>query len=351
MGRSKTLSSNSKERARIKVEDKRLINCAAVDVNQLMPIKYPWALEHYFCGCANHWSPREISMAKDIELWNSGELTAQERVVIKRYLGFFSTAESLIGNNIAMAIFQYLTNAEVRQYLLRQMFEEALHTESFLYIVESLGLEPGEIFNMYRENDLIAEKDALQIELTEALINKDFTTETLEGQQILLKNLIRYYLITEGLFFYVEFAMIFALRNNNKMPGIGEITEYIARDESIHLNFGIDVINTLIAENPEVWTEEMQKWVLDAMDESQDLEIRFALDTLGDGIVGMRPDMCDDYVKFIADRRLERIGLPAQYYRQNPFPWMSEVIDIRKEKNFFETRVTEYQSASRLTWS
>ena len=118
---------------RINVEDKSLINCKAVDVNQLMPIKYEWAWEHYLNGCKNHWMPNEVPMQKDIELWKSNRLTADERQVVMRNLGFFSTAESLVGNNIVLAIFRHVTNPECRQYLLRQAFEEAIHTHTFHY--------------------------------------------------------------------------------------------------------------------------------------------------------------------------------------------------------------------------
>ena len=133
----------SNQDLRVKAKDKRLINCTKVDVNQLMPLKYDWAWEHYLNGCANHWMPSEVPMGKDIELWKSNALSEGERLVIMRNLGFFSTAESLVGNNIVLAIFKHVTNPEARQYLLRQAFEEAIHTHTFHYIVESLALDPG----------------------------------------------------------------------------------------------------------------------------------------------------------------------------------------------------------------
>src|SRR5579863_588423 len=160
---------------RVKVTEKRLINCNAVDVNQLMPLKYSWAWEHYLNGCANHWMPTEVPMAKDIELWKSNTLTEDEKRVIMRNLGFFSTAESLVGNNIVLAIFKHVTNPEVRQYLLRQAFEEAIHTHTFHYIVESLALDQGEIFNMYNEVNTIHQKDLFEMRLTEAILRPNFT--------------------------------------------------------------------------------------------------------------------------------------------------------------------------------
>lgn len=334
----------------INPEDKRLINCQAVDVNQLMPIKYQWAWEHYLNGCANHWMPNEVSMQRDIELWKSNQLTTGERMVVMRNLGFFSTAESLVGNNIVLAIFRHITNPEARQYLLRQAFEEAIHTHTFHYIVESLNLDSREVFNMYHEVNTIADKDHFEMQLTAGMMEEGFSTETLAGQQQFMRNLIGFYVIMEGIFFYSGFAMILSLHNRNLMTGIGEQFQFIMRDETIHLNFGIDVINTIKAENPGIWTAGFQEEILAMIDQAVHLEISYAKACLPDGILGLNADMFDDYVRYIADRRLERIGLSARYNTKNPFPWMSETIDLGKEKNFFETRVTEYQTASSLEW-
>lgn len=338
------------EDGRFKATEKRLINCAQVDVNQLMPIKYNWAWEHYLNGCANHWMPTEVPMNRDVEIWRSDKLTDDERMVIMRNLGFFSTAESLVGNNLVLAIFKHVTNAECRQYLLRQAFEEAVHTHTFLYVVESLGLNEGEIFNMYREIPSIAKKDAFEMELTAEVLDPDFTTDTFEGRQAFLKNLIGYYVIMEGVFFYSGFVMMLSFHRRNMMCGIGEQVQYILRDETIHLNFGIDLINGIKAENPELWTPEFQQAMIDRIKTSVELEVEYAEACLPRGVLGLNADLFRDYVQHVADRRLERIGLPVQFGSPNPFPWMSETIDLSKEKNFFETRVTEYQTGGSLSW-
>lgn len=335
---------------RFKASDKRLINCNQVDVNQLMPLKYKWAWEHYLNGCANNWLPNEVPMSKDIELWKSDKLSADERLVIMRNLGFFSTAESLVGNNITLAIFKQVTNPECRQYLLRQAFEEAVHTHTFHYIVESLSLDQGEIFNMYNEVNSIHNKDAFEMKLTAGMLDPNFTTSTKEGAQKFLENLIGYYIIMEGIFFYSGFVMILSFHRQNKMTGIGEQFQYILRDETIHLNFGIDLINGIKAENPEIWTPEFQAHIIDLIREAVELEYQYAVDCLPRGILGLAAPMFREYVQHIADRRIERIGLKAIYGSKNPFPWMSETIDLGKEKNFFETRVTEYQTAASLAW-
>lgn len=335
---------------RIDADKKRLINCKQVDVNQLMPLKYHWAWEHYLNGCANHWMPTEVPMQRDIELWQSNRLSADERQVIMRNLGFFSTAESLVGNNIVLAIFKHVTNPEARQYLLRQAFEEAIHTHTFHYIVESLALDPREVFNMYHEVTSIHDKDAFEMKLTEAIMDPNFTTETVEGAQTFLKNLIGFYVIMEGIFFYSGFAMILSFGRQNRMTGIAEQFQYILRDESVHLNFGIDLINGIKAENPELWTEALKSEIQDMIDEAVELEIAYAQDCLPRGILGLNASLFREYVQYIADRRLERIGMKKKFHSRNPFPWMSESMDLQKESNFFEKKVTDYQSSSVLEW-
>ncbi len=335
---------------RVNAEDKRLINCKAVDVNQLMPMKYHWAWEHYLNANKNHWLPSEVSMQRDIELWKSNRLSADERSVIMRNLGFFSTAESLVGNNIVLAIFKHVTNPECRQYLLRQAFEEAVHTHTFHYICESLALDEREIFNMYHEVNSISEKDQFEMKLTTDILDPNFSTDTVEGIQTFLKNLVGFYVIMEGIFFYSGFVMMLSFHRQNRMTGIGEQFQYIMRDESIHMNFGLDLINGIKQENPEAWTPEFQAQIQQMIEKAVELEINYAQDCLPRGILGLNASLFREYVQNIADRRLERIGMTAKYGSKNPFPWMSETIDLGKEKNFFETRVTEYQVSSALTW-
>ena len=335
---------------RINVKDKRLINCKAVDVNQLMPIKYDWAWEHYLNGCKNQWMPNEVPMQKDIELWKSNKLSTEERHVIMRNLGFFSTAESLVANNIVLAVFKFVTNPECRQYLLRQAFEEAIHTHTFHYICESLSLDEREVFNMYHEVNSISDKDEFEMKLTEDILRMDFNTSTLEGVQTFLRNLVGFYVIMEGIFFYSGFVMILSFHRQNRMTGIGEQFQYIMRDETIHLNFGIDLINGIKKENPEAWSPEFQTEINEMIEKSVELEIAYAEDCLPRGILGLNSGLFREYVQHIADRRLERIGLKPKYGSNNPFPWMSETIDLAKEKNFFETKVTEYQAGASLSW-
>ncbi|MDE0980842.1 MAG: ribonucleotide-diphosphate reductase subunit beta [Gammaproteobacteria bacterium] len=336
---------------RVAVDDKRMINCRA-DLNQLVPFKYDWAWQKYLDGCANHWMPQEVNMTADIGLWKTPNgLTDDERLIVKRNLGFFSTADSLVANNLVLAVYRLITNPECRQYILRQAFEEAIHTHAYQYCIESLSMDEGEIFNMYHEVPSVAKKAAWGLKYTQELSDPKFNTGTIKNDQALLKNLIAFYCCLEGIFFYCGFTQILSMGRRNKMTGTSEQFQYILRDESMHLNFGIDMINQIKLENPQLWTDEMKEQATQMILQATALEIEYARDTMPRGVLGMNAAMMEEYLQFIANRRLIQIGLPEQFAGvANPFPWMSEIMDLRKEKNFFETRVIEYQTGGALTW-
>lgn len=328
-----------------------IINNPKTDPNKILPMTYLWAREYYLSGVANNWTPQEVSMQKDVEQWKSPvTVNDQERLLIMRNLGFFSTAESLTANNIVLAVYRHVTNPESRQYLLRQAFEEAIHTDTFIFCCDTLGLDPEEVYTMYTMVPSIKEKDDFVVDLTKSIFDPNFSTEGTKNVQRFLHDLIGFYVIMEGIFFYAGFAMMLALKRQNKMVGIGEQFEYIMRDESLHLAFGCDLINTIKAETSEVWTPEFQQEVIALIKKAVELEIKYAYDTCPKGLLGINADQFVNYVEYIADRRLERIGLPKVYDKENPFPWMSQATDLSKEKNFFETRVTEYRVAGSLKW-
>ena len=337
--------------ARVSVDEKAMINCRA-DLNQLVPFKYDWAWQKYIDGCANHWMPQEINMTADVATWKSADvLSDDERRIVMRSLGYFSTADSLVANNLVLGIYRLITNPECRQYLLRQAFEEAIHTHAYQYCIESLGMDEGEVFNMYREVPSVAKKATWSLSHTHSLSDPNFKTGTIEDDQTLLRNLIGFYAVTEGIFFYCGFTQILSMGRRNKMTGVAEQFQYILRDESMHLNFGIDVINQIKLENPHLWTEDFQKEVIQMLLEGTQIEIEYARDTMPRGVLGMNAAMMEEYLQFICNRRLAQLGLPEQFPgAQNPFPWMSEIMDLRKEKNFFETRVIEYQTGGALSW-
>lgn len=328
-----------------------IINASTTDPNKILPIHYPWARDCYRAGVANSWTPEEISMQRDLEQWKARDVLSEgERRLILWNLGFFSTAESLTANNLVLAVYRHVTNPEARQYLLRQAFEEAVHTDTFIYCCDSLGLDPEDIYRMYQRIPSIQQKDDFVVELTRSVFEPGFVTDGEPNIQRFLHDLIGFYVLMEGIFFYAGFAMMLALKRQNKMVGIGEQFEYIMRDESLHLAFGCDLVATIRAENPGVWTHSFQAEVMELVEQAVAYERRYAEDACPDGLLGIDAGLFGDYVEHIADRRLERLGLPRRYGRDNPLPWMSQSTDLSKEKNFFETRVTEYQQGAALVW-
>jgi ribonucleoside-diphosphate reductase beta chain len=336
---------------RVTIADKRIIN-GQTDVNQLVPFKYKWAWEKYLATCANHWMPQEVNMSRDIATWKDPNgLTEDERRIIKRNLGFFVTADSLAANNIILGTYRHITAPECRQFLLRQAFEEAIHTHAYQYIVESLGLDEAEIFNAYHEVASIRDKDEFLIPYIDAIMDPHFHTGTPEADRTLLRSLVVFACLMEGLFFYVGFTQILALGRQNKMTGASTQYQYILRDESMHCNFGIDLINQIKLENPHLWTADFKAEIKALFLKAVELEYRYAEDTMPRGVLGLNASMFKGYLRYIANRRATQIGLePLFPNEENPFPWMSEMIDLKKETNFFEGRVTEYQSGGALSW-
>lgn len=332
-------------------DKKGILNNNTTDPNKILPMKYKWARQHYKNGVANNWTPDEVSMQKDVETWKAPKgLSDDERRLIMWNMGFFSTAESLTANNIVLALYRHITNPECRQYLLRQAYEEAIHTDTFIYCCDSLGLDPDEVYNMYNTVPSIKEKDDFVIEMTKSIFDDSFKTDSVENIQRFVHDLVGYYIIMEGIFFYAGFVMMLSFLRQNRMTGVGEQFQYILRDESVHLAFGADLINTIVDENPEIWTAELKALITENIKKSVELEYAYAKDCLPRGIMGLNADAILTYLQYIADRRLERIHLPKVYGSENPFPWMSEMTDLKKEKNFFETRVTEYKSSGSLNW-
>ena len=331
--------------------EKKLLNCSATDPNKILPMKYHWARKHYKDGVANNWTPEEVNMQKDVEMWRSPDaLSSHERRLVLWNMGFFSTAESLTANNIVLTVYRHITNPECRQYLLRQAYEEAIHTDTFIYCCDTLGLDPDEVYNMYHTIPSIKEKDEFVIGITKSILDPEFSTEGTENIQRFVHDLVGYYVIMEGIFFYAGFVMMLSFLRQNKMVGVGEQFQFILRDESVHLAFGCDLINTIVRENPEIWTGEFKDAITANVHRAVELEYAYASDCLPKGILGLNADAIHQYIQYIADRRLERVNLAKVYGAANPFPWMSEVIDLKKEKNFFETRVTEYQTGGTLSW-
>ncbi|MGM0591857.1 MAG: ribonucleotide-diphosphate reductase subunit beta [Halobacteriota archaeon] len=325
-------------------------NDAEHDPNKILPIDYDWAREYYTAGVANNWVPEEVPMQDDVSQWNGDVLSESERQLVEWNLGFFSTAESLTANNIVLALYEFVTAPECRQYLLRQAYEEAIHTDTFIYCCDTLGFDPEHLYSMYDRVPSIAEKDEFVVDLTRAIDRPEFVIETEADVRAFLRDVVGFYVIMEGIFFYAGFAMMLGLKRQHKMVGIGQQFEYIMRDESLHVGFGVDLIDQIRAENPGVWTPAFETEVVDLVTEAVELEKIYAYEACPGDVLGLSPEQFAEYVEHVADRRLRQLDLPEQYGTDNPFPWMSEQVDLNKEKNFFETQVTEYQTGGSLDW-
>lgn len=327
-----------------------IINNTKTDPNKILPMQYPWAWNHYKTGINNNWVPEEVPCQNDVEQWKSDDISEQERRIVMWNMGFFSTAESLTANNIVLAVYRHVTDPVCRMYLLRQAFEEAVHSQMFVYICDTMGFDPDEVYRMYETIPSISKKDDFVIGLTKSIFDPTFTTEGDENIQKFLHDLIGYYVIMEGIFFYAGFAMMLGLKRLGIFSGIGEQFEFTMRDESVHLAFGCDLINTIRKENPQVWTEEFEANVRKNIVHAVELEKGYARDACPEPLMGMSAEQFGEYVEYVTDRRLERLQMPKEFGTENPFPWLSNATDLVKEKNFFETTVTEYQSGGALDW-
>lgn len=320
---------------------------------QLMPFQYPWAWEEFKNLCKNHWLPQEISMAQDIAQWKGSHyLTDDERHLIKKILSFFANTDVLVGDNIIMAIYAHISNPECRQYLTAQAFQESVHSWSYAHIVESLSMDQKDVFSEFKRTGTIKDKHDFQSQFLEGVLNKDFSTNSPEGRALFLKNLCAYYVGMEGMQFYSAFVLLLNFKRRNLLVGTAEQLEYIVRDESLHCRFGTKLINQYISENEDIWTPELKEQVRQNIMHVVELEDAFVADALPRDIVGLSRFQFAKYIRYIADRRLESIGLDVLFGEENtPFPWMNEIMDLPKEKNFFETRVTEYQTGFGLEWN
>ena len=318
-------------------------------VNRILPHKHKYAWDLFIKSCANNWMPTEISMQNDINQWKNDEITEDEKLLVKRCLGFFAGSESLVGNNLLLSAFRYVTDAECRQYILRQAFEESLHNLTVVYICDSLDLDIDEVFAAYENIPSIKAKDDFLMEITNDISKPDFNPHSKQGKQEILRNFLTYWIVCEGTFFFSGFAMLLALGRQNKLQGISDQIKYTLRDESSHIAFGTYLINTLIEQNPSIWTKKIQEEFVEHIKKAVELEIAYAHDVLPTGILGLSADMFVDYMHYIGNRRLEAINLDYRFPSDtNPFPWLGEVVDVQAMGNFFERRVREYQQAGSL---
>ena len=312
-------------------------------VNQILPHKHEMVWDLFLKGVANNWSPAEINMSNDIEQWKDGTLSKDEKLLVKRCLGFFAGSESLVGNNLLLTVAKWVTDPECRQYILRQAYEESLHNWTVVTCCDSFNLKVSDVYEAYVNIPSIKAKDDFLMEITSDVNRAEFTTKTIEGKREFLRNLITYYIVCEGTFFFSGFAMLLALGRQNKLSGLSDQIRYTLRDESLHIKFGTYLINTVKEQYPTVWTKKFEEETVEHIKKAVELEVKYAHDVLPRGILGLNAEMFVDYMQYIGNRIDYRFDSD-----NNPFPWLSEVVDTGAMTNFFERKVKDYQSSGVL---
>ena len=331
------------------INKRRIINGEDDGLMQVAPLKHPWAREIFKNMQRNNWVAEEVSFQKDKEQWEAGELNEQEKTTFMRALAFASNLDGLLVNSLSEVIKPHITSPEVSLAIARQIYEECLHVDSYSVMIEAVGFEPEEVYGMYRRDKTLYYKNKRVLESMYKINKPDFNTEDPENAKLFLEACTTN-LIFEGIFFFSAFLIFYNFGRNNKMPGSKEMIQFINRDEDLHVQLFVNIINTIKKEQPEVWTKEVQDTFTRNITDAVEMEYEWGLSCIGDGILGLTPVNLKQYLEFIGDLRLNAIGLPKAYHVSNPFPWLDEFTQGNMiEVNFFEGTVREYQSGS-LEW-
>jgi ribonucleoside-diphosphate reductase beta chain len=331
---------------------KRVVGGRETMTFNLLPLRYRWAYELYRSMKANHWEPEDVQMARDIEQWREspgGVLSDIDRWIVRMGVGYFSAAEGIVGDNVIHVVRELVTASELKLVLGRHAHEENIHADSLLYMISSLGIDPHECEAMFDDIPSIVAKNRFVTGVSREL-RRDLDMTDPAARRLLAKNVFVFGQCMEGTQFYGLFGMILSLYRQGKLPGIGTMFRYTLRDESNHIEVFRRLLLELVAENPDVWTDAFREELRELMREAVELEQRFIEDCLPIEGVGLSAEEFAQYVDYIADRRLRGCGLDPLHgvAIENPLPWLAELMDVRKEQNFFEGRVTEYQRSSSL---
>ena len=339
-----------RKKAEAALAAKRVIGGRQTMTFNLLPLRYGWAYELYRTMKANHWEPEDVPMAKDLEQWRDPRaLTEIDRWIIRMGVGYFSAAEGIVGDNIIHVVRELVTASELKLVLGRHAHEENIHADSLLYMIASLGIDPHECEAMFCDVATIEAKNRFVTETSHSL-RRDLDMSDPANKRLLAENMFVFGQCMEGTQFYGLFGMILSLYRQGKFPGIGTMFRYTLRDESNHIELLRRLLLELAAENPEIWTPQFKQRLRELMAEAVALEQRFIADCLPVEAVGLSAEEFSQYIDYIADRRLAGVGLEPLSATpvENPLPWLAELMDVRKEQNFFEGRVTEYQKAASL---
>lgn len=319
-------------------------------VCQLVGSPNSWALDFWKQGAANNWMPTEVNMSNDIKQWReNGAISDDEKLLVKRTLGLFSAGESMVANSVAEVEWKYVSDGACRQYLMRKQYEESLHNMTVSVCCEAFNLKPKEVAEAYRNIPTIRAKERFLSESLDSF-GDNFDIETLEGKRKFVKNLVVYYMLCEGVWFFSNFALVMALGRQNKLTGLYDQIIYTVRDETVHFSFGAKLIETIRKDYPEIWSRGFEQDILTTFMRGVELECAYSKDILPNGILGVTAESLEQYVKYIANQRLKMLGITPAYpqNQQNPFPWISESQEAKGMTAFFERREKNYQTSGAI---
>ncbi|MBI3337359.1 MAG: ribonucleotide-diphosphate reductase subunit beta [Candidatus Staskawiczbacteria bacterium] len=311
----------------------------------LHPSLYPWARKLYDQAIANTWYPHEIPLKEDLEDW--ANMTDDEKYAVEFVMSFFNPTELLVNRVLALGVYPYLKSAECHLYLAKQMWEEANHCVAFEYVLETLPLDRSKIYEMHIQTPSMKAKEDFVNKYINRMTQEHYDIETTDGKKDFIRNLIAYNIIMEGIWFYSGFMVILSFRQRNKLRNLGSMINWVLRDESLHLKFGINLVLSVLDENSEIVSGEFAKEIKEIIIEGVNLEINYNKDLFPRGILGLNADYVNQYVQYVADRRMEELGFAPYYKSTNPAKWMSTATDVYELVNFFEVQNTSYEVNAR----
>lgn len=310
------------------------------DVN-LHPIKYKWAYDLYNQAVRNTWFPHEIALKEDLEDFE--KMTEDEKHAVEFIMSFFNPAELIVNRTLALGVYPYLKSPEAHLYIAKQMWEEANHCVAFEYVLETFPFDRNKVYSTHLEVPSMKAKEAYIMRYLKRMTEERLDIETVDGKKDFIKNLVAYNIVMEGIWFYSGFMVMLSFRQRNQLRNFGSMINWVLRDESLHLKFGINLVHNILEENPELLTEEFAAEIRNIIIEGVDLETAYNKDLFPNGILGLNADYVNQYVQYVADRRLAELGMPKYYNATNPAKWMSTATDVFELVNFFEQQNTSYE--------
>lgn len=311
----------------------------------LHPIRYKWAYDLYNQAVRNTWFPHEITLKEDLD--DFAKMTDDERHAVKFLMAFFNPAELIVNRSLALGVYPYIKSPECHLYLAKQMWEEANHCVAFEYVLETFPFDREKIFDIHLHVPSMQAKEAYINKYMKRMTEDTLNIESVEGKKDFIRNLVATNIVMEGIWFYSGFMVALSFRQRNKLRNFGSMINWVIRDESLHLQFGINLIHNILEENNELLTEEFAEEIRNIVVEGVNLETSYNKDLFPNGILGLNADYVNQYVQYVADRRLEELGLAKYYNSTNPAKWMSAATDVFELVNFFEAQNTSYEVDAR----